>query len=207
MLCFQCEVHWWHQTVRWRGDNSASSVSSPLQPPLPLYFSLVSLPPHLSSHSPSTFSALFLRWVSFTQESKMFHEADLLVLRQRRLRTLGRFFSLLRTSLPNTEAAAAAESAESKDKEMDCFPMQRVSADLDQVSKRFFAIRRRGLVFCMRRENRAHLARCKQRAKAAPTFKSFKAALRLEVTNRLGVEQRVVSQSFQSRGRCAAVRY
>jgi hypothetical protein len=137
----------------------------------------------------------------------MFHEADLLVLRQRRLRTLGRFFSLLRTSLPTTEAAVAAESAQSKEKEKDCFPMQRVSADLDQVSKRFFAIRRRGLVFCMRRENRAHIARCKQRAKTAPTFKSFKAALRLEVTNRLGVEQRVVSQSFQSRGRCTAVRY
>jgi hypothetical protein len=177
----------------------------PSSPPYP-FTSLSSLS-HLSSHSPTTLSALFLRWVSFTQESKMFHEADLLVLRQRRLRTLGRFFSLLRTSLPTTEAAVAAESPQSKEKEKDCFPMQRVSADLDQVSKRFFAIRRRGLVFCMRRENRAHIARCKQRAKAAPTFKSFKAALRLEVTNRLGVEQRVVSQSFQSRGRCTAVRY
>jgi hypothetical protein len=149
---------------------------------------------------------LFLRWVSFTQDSKMFHEADLLVLRQHRLRTLGRFFSLLRTSLPAAEASAAVESAaQIMYKEKDCFPMRRVSADLDQISKRFFAIMRRSLVFCIRRENRAHISRCKQRAKAAPTFKSFKAALRLEVTKRLGVEQRVVSQSFQNRGRSAAV--
>lgn len=151
----------------------------------------------------------------------MFREADLLVLRQHRLRTLKKFFSLLRTSLPAAEITTAVESTQvedqdeskdkdkdkEKDKDKDCFPMRRVSADLDHISKRFFAIRRRGLVFCMRRENRAHISRCKQRAKTAPTFKSFKAALRLQITKRLGVEQRVVSQSFQSRGRWTAVRY
>ena len=160
--------------------------------------SLLFAPPH----SPILFAlrlpALFLRWVAFTQESKVLKEVDILVLRQRHLRTLRRFFCLLQTSLPAAEASAAADGTQ------DCFPIQRICADLDQISKRFFAVRRRGLVFCMRRENRAHVMRCKKRAWRALTFKSFKADLGEKVTKRLGVEQRVVSQSFQSRGRRAA---
>ena len=118
-----------------------------------------------------------------------------LVAKQYRLKLLQKCFLSIKTNLPANEIKESVRTHH-----RDCFPLVRVCADISQVSKRYFAINRRGLVYCITKYNRKFLSEIRREARSAMSFRLFKSVLRTRTAKRLTVEQRVISESFYARG-------
>jgi hypothetical protein len=100
----------------------------------------------------------------------------------------------IKTSLPATEIYQyIADNIRAS------FPLVRINADLQQVSKRFIAIKRRSVAFVVAKYNRKFLLKMKQDAKKYVSFRMFKQNLVTQIAKRLTVEQRIISESFDSR--------
>ena len=139
--------------------------------------------------------ALFLRWTVFVQDQKVFAQMSSLLAKQYRLKLLQKCFLSIKTNLPANEIKESVRTHH-----RDCFPLVRVCADISQVSKRYFAVNRRGLVYCITKYNRKFLSEIRREARSAMSFRLFKSVLRMRTAKRLTVEQRVISESFYARG-------
>ena len=72
--------------------------------------------------------------------------------------------------------------------------------DLDQIVKRFIAIRRTLLISKIRLLNRKYLSKLIYQARRSMTFKMFIANLNDDVNRRLFNEISVISEAFEDRG-------
>lgn len=84
--------------------------------------------------------------------------------------------------------------------EKESFPIVRVTADLHQISKRFFAIVRKSLYFRIKKCNSEYLKKIKKESKYGISFRLFKTDFKHEINKRLTEEQRILSESFCTRG-------
>ena len=84
--------------------------------------------------------------------------------------------------------------------EKESFPIVRVTADLHQMSKRFFAIVRKSLYFRIKKCNTEYLKKIKKDSKYGISFRVFKTDFKYEINKRLTEEQRILSESFCTRG-------
>lgn len=139
-------------------------------------------------------SALFARWLTYAHEEKAFRKMYSLTGKQNRLKILLRCFLKIRTRFPDKKVV------EWKKHEKDCFPIVRVTADLHQMSKRFFAVVRKSLYFRVKKCNAEYLKNIKKESKYGISFRLFKIHFKYETNKRLTEEQRILSQSFCTRG-------
>jgi hypothetical protein len=130
----------------------------------------------------------------YVQDRKILSMMEALVAKSYRLKILQRCFIGIKTSLPATEIYQyIADNIRAS------FPLVRINADLQQVSKRFIAIKRRSVAFVVAKYNRKFLLKMKQDAKKYVSFRMFKQNLVTQIAKRLTVEQRIISESFDSR--------
>lgn len=115
--------------------------------------------------------------------------------KQNRLKILLRCFLKIKTRFPEKKVV------EWKKYEKDCFPIVRVTADLHQMSKRFFAIVRKSLYFRLKKCNAEYLKNIKKESKHGISFRLFKIDFKYETNKRLTEEQRTLSESFCTRGK------
>lgn len=130
----------------------------------------------------------------YVQDRKILSMMEALVVKRYRLKVLQRCFIGIKTSLPGTEIYHYIA-----DNIRAFFPLVRMNADLQQVSKRFIAIKRRSVAFVIAKYNRKFLLKMKQDAKKYVSFRMFKQNLVTQIAKRLTVEQRIISESFDSR--------
>jgi hypothetical protein len=112
---------------------------------------------------------------------------DNLVAKSYRLKILQKCFIAIKTSLPASEVYQYIA-----DNVRAFFPLVRINCDLQQVSKRFIAIKRRSVAFIIARYNRKYLNNMKKEAKNYVSFRMFKQNLVNQIAKRLTVEQRYV---------------
>jgi hypothetical protein len=115
--------------------------------------------------------------------------------KQNRLKILFRCFLKIKTRHPDKKVI------EWRKYEKDCFPIVRVTADLHQMSKRFFAIVRKSLYFRVKKCNAEYLTKIKKESKYGVSFRLFKIDFKYETNKRLTEEQRILSESFCTRGK------
>ena len=139
-------------------------------------------------------SALFARWVTYAQEEKIFRKMYFLTGKQNRLKILLRCFLRIKTRLSDKRMIDWMKY------EKDCFSIVRVTADLHQMSKRFFAIVRKSLCFRIKKCNAEYLKNIKIESKHGISFRLFKINFKYEINKRLTEEQRILSESFCTRG-------
>ncbi len=141
----------------------------------------------------SEFGATFLRWQMCVQETKIFNILSDKATKLFRLNVLFKVFYALRFHI------AHHDSAELRAKSIG-FPIIRLQTDLDQVCKRFIALRRLGLQHVVGSYNRRFVAFTVADAKQTLSFKRFLKSYKSAVSLRLTTEQRVLSESFEQRG-------
>ena len=115
--------------------------------------------------------------------------------KQNRLKILLRCFLKIKTRFPDQRVMEWTKY------EKDCFPIVRVTANLHQMSKRFFAIVRKSLYFRIRKCNAEYLKNIKKESKYGISFRLFKIDFKNETNKRLTEEQRILSESFCTRGK------
>lgn len=81
-----------------------------------------------------------------------------------------------------------------------CPVLIRAEMDLDQIVKRFIAIRRTLLISKIRLLNRKYQSKLTNQARKTMTFKMFIAKLNDDVNRRLFNEMSVISDAFEDRG-------
>lgn len=138
-------------------------------------------------------SALFYRWQMFIQESMVFDLMKAKATRLYELRLMQRVLYSMRYSLPPNETLELRQSGKG-------FPITRIQSDLDQISKRFVALRRLGLASVISSYNRRFMAFQVSEARSSLSFKKFLTSFKQTVAHRLTTEQRVLSEAFDSRG-------
>ena len=139
--------------------------------------------------------ALFLRWVMFTQEEKLYRMMSNRNHKLHMLRLMQRCFLAIKTSLPAREIYQLA-----KEHEREFFPIVRVTCDLEQIAKRFVAIRKRSVLHFIQKYNRKFVGLVRKEAKHETNYKKFKVEFKMQLAKRLTVEQRILSESFDMRG-------
>lgn len=117
------------------------------------------------------------------------------IIKYSNFRILQKCFIAIKTTLPCEEIYNFIEN-----NKRDYFPLVRVLCDIEQISKRFIAIKKRSLVYIIEKFNRKYITLMKKEAKKNISFRLFKYNLNFEITKRLTVEQRIISESFESRG-------
>ena len=117
--------------------------------------------------------------------------------KQWRLRTLLKCFLIMKTKLPMVEIKKYFLN---NNKKLSCFPLVRINCDITQISKRFLAKKRKSLVFLLKKLNKKFIRLIKEEAKKNLSFLRFNSDFKYEVSKRLTVEQRILSESFDSRG-------
>ena len=121
---------------------------------------------------------------------------ELFAAKQIRLKTLLRCFLAIRTSLPAAELYQFIS-----DHSREYFPVIRVACNLDQISKRFIAVKRRSEAHIIHKYNKKYVKLMKKSAKNSISFRLFKSNLKIQIAKRLTVEQRIISESFDVRGK------
>ena len=139
--------------------------------------------------------ALFLRWVMFTQQEKLYRKMAKCNTKLHRLRVLQRCFLAIKTSLPAKEIHQLAN-----DHIREFFPIVRVTCDLEQLAKRFVAVAKRSVLHSIQKYNRKFTGLVRKDAKRETNYKNFKVNFKVELAKRLTVEQRILSESFDVRG-------
>lgn len=147
---------------------------------------------HLAAAT-SEFSALFLRWQMCVQEKGLFRILKVKAAQLFRLKLMSKVFFALRYHMRHEDTQCLRQFNVG-------FPIIRLQTDMDQVCKRFCALRRFGLQHIVGSYNRKFIACQAVDAKNALSFKRFLAKLKSDVASRLTIEQRVLSESFDSRG-------
>ena len=122
---------------------------------------------------------------------------NLLALKQWRLKTLLKCFLVMKTRLPSVEIK---EYLSNNNEKLSNFPLVRVNCDLLQMSKRFLAKKRKTLVYVLKKINKKFIKLIKKEARKVLSFLRFNFDFKYEVSKRLTVEQRILSESFDSRG-------
>ena len=121
----------------------------------------------------------------------------LLAGKQWRSKTLLKCFLVMKTKLPMNEIK---EYLLNNNKKLLSFSLVRINCDLTQLSKRFLAKKRKSLVFNLKKLNKKFIKLIKEEARKASSFLRFNSDFKYEVSKRLTVEQRILSESFDSRG-------
>ena len=142
-----------------------------------------------------TMEALFLRWIMYTQEEKLYRMIYKCNAKLHRLRVMQRCFLAIKTSLPAPEIYQLAE-----DHMREFFPIVRVICDLDQIVKRFLAVHKRSVLHVVQNYNRKFLGLVRKDATREMNYKKFKVEFKVQLAKRLTVEQRILSESFDVRG-------
>ena len=119
--------------------------------------------------------ALFLRWVTFTQEEKLYRLMSQRNHKLHKLRLMQRCFLAIKTSLPAREIYQLA-----KDHEREFFPLVRVTCDLEQIAKRFVAIRKRSVFHVITKYNRKFVGLVQKEAKQETNYKKFKVEFKMQ---------------------------
>jgi hypothetical protein len=143
----------------------------------------------------TTTEALFLRWVMYAQEEKLYRMMTKCNRKLYRLRVLQRCFLAIKTSLPAREIYQLAN-----DHVREFFPIVRVTCDLEQIAKRFVAVAKRSVLHTVQKYNRKFVGLVIKDAKHETNYKNFKVNFKIELAKRLTVEQRILSESFDVRG-------
>ena len=142
-----------------------------------------------------TMEALFLRWIMYTQEEKLYRMIYKCNAKLHRLRVMQRCFLAIKTSLPASEIYQLAY-----DHMREFFPIVRVMCDLDQIVKRFLAVHKRSVLHVVQHYNRKFLGLVRKDATREMNYKKFKVEFKVQLAKRLTVEQRILSESFDVRG-------
>ena len=138
-----------------------------------------------------------MRWIAFVQERKIYQKMELLAIKQRKLKTLLACFLAIKTRLPHVEIK---ENLLNENGKIFNFVLVRINCDLEQISKRFLAIKRKSISFVIGKYNRKYIKLIKIEARKELSFLLFNSNLKYEILKRLTVEQRIISESFDSRG-------
>lgn len=137
---------------------------------------------------------VFNRWKSYTQEVIIFQLFENKVADLFRLRLLQKCFVAIKTGLHISECLYIINT------DVIAFPFVRIMADIEQITKRFLAERRRSLSRTVRKYNRKYLNFVMKDGKEALSFKSFSEAFITQANARISTEQRMLSDSFETRG-------
>ncbi len=137
--------------------------------------------------------SIFCRWLMAVTEDKLFRIMEDLAYKAYSLKLLQKVFWSLRTLMTPTETVDfRAENVP--------FLLVRAKCDLDQLSKRFVAKRRKNFQVVICNWNRRYAYFSMREAKKAISFKNFLAHYRVSVNRRLIREQRILVDSFDLRG-------
>lgn len=141
----------------------------------------------------STKRAIFFRWVQETQEVKLFALMEDRAGQLAKWRLIQKCFFALRTSMRVEDTYT-----------MRCtnkpFVLVRAESDLDQLRKRFIAVRKRSLALAIASMNRRTVHYQIRDARRQPCMKKFLLGFRSEVDRRLVREQRILLDAFEARG-------
>jgi hypothetical protein len=141
----------------------------------------------------STFEAVFYRWVMFVQEEKMFAKLESLVEKKRIFKLKYNIFWAIKSFMTMEELKKIQETDIS-------FPLTRINCDLDHITKRFIAYRRRDLSRSIQNYNSRFNHFQMQDGRSTMSFKKFLKKWRSEIQLRMVEEQKILAESFHSRG-------
>ena len=141
----------------------------------------------------STTRAVFYRWLQETQEDVNFRLLEQRAADLFKYRLLQLCFSCLRTAM-------SPQDTWGQRKRTKPFILVRIEADLNHLSKRFVAPRKRSLPYCIASLNRRIVCYQKRDARRMPSMKRFIEGYRLQVGRRLVREQRILLDAFEARG-------
>lgn len=144
--------------------------------------------------STSDYHSLFMRWKSYTQERLLFAMLKAKAKKLFQLRLVQKCLWALKTGLSVGENMHLIANEPKK------FPILRVEADLDQLTKRFISQRRAGVAHVITKYNRKFSEKMKNAGRKALSFKLFLTQFEEETTARINNEQRILSESFEQRG-------
>ena len=139
------------------------------------------------------FVAIFLRWKEYTQDSSAVKLMTTKVKSLHRIRVLEKCFWSIRTNISLKRSYLMR-------KDYHCFAYTRALADMEQLSKRFFAIRRRSLTYTVRNYQHKVQRLLRKVARNDISFKRFVREVKDDVGNRLLTEQKLLLNAFESRG-------
>jgi len=137
--------------------------------------------------------AIFLRWKEWTQDMKVFNLITQKVKVFHRLRVLEKCFWCIRTNI-------SLKVSYDVRKKIHCYAYVRALADLEQISKRFFALRRRSLSVIVTKYQTKCQVLLKKVAKKSLTFRKFVNVISADVATRLMTEQKLLLSAFEKRG-------
>ena len=137
--------------------------------------------------------AIFHRWVMDVQEERIFTEMEIIAKKRYNWTILHKIFIILKTNMTSKDTVAL--------RKMDRpFILERLTCDLENISKYFIAHRRRDLSLVIGKYNRKFNFYQMKDGKSALNFKSFLRDFKLEAELRSTTEQRILSESFENRG-------
>eukprot|EP01039_Chlorochromonas_danica_P007135 gene7135-7888_t len=142
----------------------------------------------------SDFRVLFSRWKTYTQEKVMFRILSDKVIKVFKMKLLRKCLWALRTGLK------IQDFRHQTNQEPASFPITRISADIDQLAKRFLPLRKYQLPNAIQKRNRMVIRRIKNLALATETFKSFLNIFIGQISLRINTEQRLLHEAFEARG-------
>lgn len=151
--------------------------------------------PRSGSLLPATlgYKQLFLRWKMYTQDNKIFRIAEEKAVIVYSVKLLRLCFNLLKYSRREYVLPFVPEVKK-------CPALVRATMDLDQIIKRFVAVRKVTLYARIGILNRQFLHQMRAHAKRTMTFKGFIHKLNDDVNRRLATEMAVLSDAFEERG-------
>jgi len=141
----------------------------------------------------SDISSVFYRWLMTVVEEKLFRTMQKKADELYRFRLLNKVFWSMRTLMTPEETYEFRESALP-------FRIIRARSDLDQLTKRFIAKRKKNYQIVICSYNRRYICFSMREARRAASFKSFCAFFKVFVTRRLIREQRILVDAFDLRG-------
>lgn len=138
-------------------------------------------------------SAIYHRWVMLVQEEKIFREMEEIAKKRHNWAILHKIFTSLKTCMSTKETVTLRKMERP-------FILDRFSCDLENISKYFIAHRRRDLALTIGKYNRKFNFYQMKDGKSALNFKNFLKDFKEESQLRATTEQRILSESFETRG-------
>ena len=137
--------------------------------------------------------AIFHRWVMDVQEEKIFSEMEDIAGKRYNWSVLHKIFTILKTNMTSKDTIGLRMIDRP-------FILDRLTCDLENISKHFIAHRRRDLALVIGKYNRKFNFYQMKDGKTALNFKNFMRDFKVEAELRSTTEQRILSESFENRG-------
>jgi hypothetical protein len=149
----------------------------------------------------SDFHMIFKRWKMFTQEEVLFRLMEQKAARLHHFKLLLKTFVALKNTSVNASNYLAYMAENYNQRNSTCFPITRLTADLEQLGKRFIPLRKKQLPTRIKKSNLKISHIMKEQGKNSLTYKKFLTDFQNSVMARINTEQRLLFEAFEGRGK------